>query len=210
MGFLFWRRKKRDKEEKKELDDAVDDIRKEFGKAAEWIKHLHSKDGTHEENFTMLNSRLSSLENDVSEIKDFLSFFGPKLFKHEQTASTSVYKQPGVQRVQTGVRTRLQHDFLRNLTTMERAIIWVLLNTELRLSYEDIAALLGKSRATIRGQANSIKQKSEGLIEEVIEKTGKKRVYIPESTKETLLKSMKVEEREKNRGKRIKKRGYMP
>ena len=52
--------------------------------------------------------------------------------------------------------------------------------------------MLGKTRATVRGQINSIKQKSEGLIEEVIEKNGKKRVFIPDYIKEILLKNAKV------------------
>jgi hypothetical protein len=52
--------------------------------------------------------------------------------------------------------------------------------------------MLGKSRATIRGQVNAIKQKSEGLIEEIIEKNGKKRVFVPDEVKERMLKSVKV------------------
>ena len=65
-------------------------------------------------------------------------------------------------------------------------------NNDLKLSYEDLAAMLGKTKSTIRGQINSIKQKSEGVIEEYTEKNGKKRVYIPEETKEKLLKKAKV------------------
>ena len=68
----------------------------------------------------------------------------------------------------------------------------VLLNSDLKLSYDDLAAMTGKSRATIRGQINSIKQKSEGLVEEIIEKNGKKRVFVPENIKEKLLKNVKV------------------
>jgi hypothetical protein len=85
---------------------------------------------------------------------------------------------------------------------MERAIIWVLLNTDMKLSYEDIAALMGKDKATIRGQINSIRQKSEGLIEEAIEKTGKKRVHIPEEVKASLLKKMKISESREKRKKK--------
>ena len=39
---------------------------------------------------------------------------------------------------------------------------------------------------------NAIKQKSEHLIEEIIEKNGKKRVFIPENIKEKMLKKTKV------------------
>jgi hypothetical protein len=62
----------------------------------------------------------------------------------------------------------------------------------MKLSYEDIALLLGKDKSTIRGQINAIKQKSEGLIEEMSEKNGKKRVFIPEEIKQKLQKYAKV------------------
>ncbi|GAI31057.1 unnamed protein product, partial [marine sediment metagenome] len=60
---------------------------------------------------------------------------------------------------------------------------------------------LGKERSTIRGQINAIRQKS-GLIEELIEKKGKKRVFIPEEIKEKLLKRAKVRV---GKGKKAKK-----
>jgi hypothetical protein len=67
-----------------------------------------------------------------------------------------------------------------------------LLNTDMNLSYNDLASMLGKEGSTIRGQVNSIKQKSEGLIEESIEINGKKRMYIPENIKEKILRKEKV------------------
>jgi chromosome segregation and condensation protein ScpB len=66
------------------------------------------------------------------------------------------------------------------------------LQSDLKLSYEDLALLLGKERSTVRGQVNSIKQKSDGLILEITEKNGKKRVYIPDEMKEKLAKYSKV------------------
>ena len=85
---------------------------------------------------------------------------------------------------------------LYNLTPHERAIIFVLLNSDMKLSYEDLAAMMGKNKATVRGQINSIKQKSEGLLEEVISENSKKRVYIPEKTKEILIKMRKVRDKD--------------
>jgi hypothetical protein len=52
--------------------------------------------------------------------------------------------------------------------------------------------LLGKERSTIRGQINSIKQKSEGLIQEITENNGKKRVFIGDEMKEKMKKYAKV------------------
>ena len=59
---------------------------------------------------------------------------------------------------------------------MERAIVWALLNADMRLSYEDLAALLGKDKSTIRGQINTIKQKNSNIIMEAREANGKKRL----------------------------------
>ena len=66
------------------------------------------------------------------------------------------------------------------------------MNSEMKLSYEDLALLLGKERSTVRGQINSVKQKSPGIIEEITEKNGKKRVFVPEEIKEKLRKYAKV------------------
>jgi chromosome segregation and condensation protein ScpB len=63
------------------------------------------------------------------------------------------------------------------------------------LSYDDLAAMMGKSRATIRGQINSIKQKNENLIQEIVEKNGKKRLFIEEEIKEKILKNVKIKEK---------------
>jgi len=52
--------------------------------------------------------------------------------------------------------------------------------------------LLGKERATIRGQVNGIKQKVPGIIEEIIEKNGKKRVFVIPEVREKLSKYAKV------------------
>jgi len=59
--------------------------------------------------------------------------------------------------------------------------------------------MLGKEKSTMRGQINSIKQKSVGLIEEIIEVNGRKRVFIPEEIKEKLLKKAKVRVKKKDK-----------
>ena len=70
-------------------------------------------------------------------------------------------KQTGVYAVQTGVQTGVQTPNLDQFSVTERAIIWILLNSDMRLSYDDLAAILGKERSTVRGHLNRIKQKSE-------------------------------------------------
>jgi predicted transcriptional regulator len=115
-------------------------------------------------------------------------------------------KQTAVQGVQTAVQTPVQtvelSNFLNNLSVTERALIWVLLNSDMKLSYDDLSAMLGKDKATIRGQINSIKQKSESLIQEQIGKNNKKRYYISEKIKQTLLKSRKVRVKNKKKSKK--------
>ena len=105
-------------------------------------------------------------------------------------------KKTGVEVVQKAVQTAVQtgdfYEILKSLTGNEKVIVYTLLNSDMKLSYEDIALMLGKEKATIRGQINSIKQKYDGLIKEVIEKNGKKRVFIPDEFKEKLAKYAKV------------------
>ena len=136
---------------------------------------------------------LSTINSEIEGVKNILSMMNElkpnRLFR---TPKQVFDKQTGVYAVQTGVQTGVQTSNLDRFSVTERAIIWILLNTEMRLSYDDLAAIVGKERSTIRGHLNRIKQKSDGLIEEVVEKNGKKRVFIPENMKEKLLKRQKV------------------
>ena len=68
----------------------------------------------------------------------------------------------------------------------------ILVNSDMKLSYEDLAIMMAKDTATIRGQINSIRQKCGGFIEEQIEKNNKKRLYIPDRIKGILLKRSKI------------------
>ncbi len=194
FGWLFGRKKSVEKLEE-EIKNSFNSVKKDIKQAADWIMHLHSGHKNHENALTNFDERLSTIENDISEIKTFISFFNTRvskrLSKHPQTLFN---KQTAVEGVQTPVQTAVQTAFLGNLSVMERAIIWILLNAgeNMKLSCEDIATITGKEKSTIRGQINSIKQKSEGLIEEAIEKSGKKRFYMPEKVREMLLRKAKL------------------
>jgi hypothetical protein len=78
----------------------------------------------------------------------------------------------------------------------------------MKLSYEDIAALLGKEKSTIRGQINAIKQKNEGLIEEYREVSGKKRIYIPEEVKGKIMKTVKLKVNGQKKPRKEKSESY--
>ena len=182
--FWFFGKKREVEELKEDVRGSFESVKKDFGKISSWIHHLDEKDKKHMEDIVYLKNEFCEIKNDLQEIKDYISFFNGKIgaqnkqaFKHPQTPA---YEQTGVEGVQTAVQTAVQTGFLSNLSSMERAIVWTLLNSDMKLSYEDLAALMGKDKSTIRGQLNTIRKKNDGIIEESVELNGKKRVYIPE------------------------------
>lgn len=190
--WLFGRKKEVD-ELKEEIKKSFEAVKKDLNNTGLWVKHLNVKDSEHDSKIDILNDKLSSIESDVEGLKNMLSFLELGVSKQLSEQSKQLFnKQTAVEGVQTAVQTAVQTDILHNFSVMERAIIWILLNTDLKLSYDDLAAMLGKDKATIRGQVNSIKQKNEGLILEMVERNGKKRLFIPERVKDKLLKGVKV------------------
>jgi len=189
-------RKKEINELKEEVRESFNRVKNDIDNMSKWIKHLNEQDSKQEFRFSDINERLSSIENEIEGLKNSVAMMDLAGLKRVFKTPTAVYrKQTAVQAVQSAVQTAVQTAENVNLSSfslMERALIMVLLNSEMKLSYDDLAAMTGKSRATIRGQINSIKQKSEGLVEEIIERNGKKRVFIPENIKEKLLKKVKV------------------
>ena len=189
--------KKVKKEEFEQLKQAVqtgfNSVKQDVGNTSKWIKHLNSNDSQLKDEIFELRGEIASMKDELENLKNVLDVIGNKqVFKQRQTVFN---KQTAVQGVLNSVQTGVQTGFLDNLSATERAIIYVLLNSsdsDMKLSYEDLASMLGKSKATIRGQINAIRQKSEGLIEEVISDSNKKRVFIPEKVKEMLLKKGKV------------------
>jgi hypothetical protein len=207
MFGLFGRKKEID-EIKEDTKKGFESVKKDMSSVTGWIKHLDSEKNLQQKEIAELKDILSSIQEEMEGLKNVVSMMSElksnRVFK---TPKQLFGKQTAVEVVQTGVQTGVQTPNLEQFSLMERAILWVLLNTDMRLSYDDIASMLGKERSTIRGQINAIKQKSEGLIEEVIEKNGKKRVFIPEEIKEKMLKKTKVrvkggeksEKKQKNR-----------
>ncbi|GAG93135.1 unnamed protein product, partial [marine sediment metagenome] len=187
-----WFKKKAKKEDVEQLKGAVQTgfgkIREDVSNVSTWINHLKEKGEGRDDDISDIYEELSSIKSELENIKNMIDILGNrKLFKQRQTVFN---KQTAVQAVQTPVQTAVQSQifdgFLDSLSITERAIVWVLLNSELKLSYDDLAAMLGKERATVRGQLNSIKQKSEGLISEQIGQNNKKRFYVPDKLKGTM------------------------
>ncbi|HJX50767.1 MAG TPA: hypothetical protein VJ438_04865 [Candidatus Nanoarchaeia archaeon] len=189
----FFGRKKEIEEIKETTKKGFDDVKKDIGSVSGWIKHLDSEKKLQKKELEELKESLSSLTEELEGLKNIISIMGDlKTNRVFKTSRRLLDKQTAVLPVQTAVQTAVQTPNLDQFSVTERAILWVLLNTDMKLSYDDLAAMLGKERSTIRGQINSIKQKSEELIEETIEKNGKKRVFIPEYIREKLLKKQKV------------------
>jgi len=199
------------KKEVKVLEDdtkkGFESVKKDVNTINAWIKHLDSEKNLHKKDIDEIKGLLSSVNNELEGLKNVLSIMNEiKPRSKNQTPVRVFGEQQGVYAVQTGVQTGVQTPNLDQFSVTERAILWILLNSDMRLSYDDLASILGKERSTVRGHLNRIKQKSEGLIEEIIEKNGKKRVFIPEEIREKLLKRAKVrvkgkektEEKEKN------------
>lgn len=198
FGFFH---KKVKKEEFEQLKQAVqtgfNSVKQDVGSLTKWIRHLDSKDSELKNEISLIKDDLSMVKEELEILKNMLEIISKGgLFKQKQTLFN---KQTAVDGVLNSVQTGVQTAFFGNLTPNERAIIFVLLNSDMKLSYEDIAAMLGKRKSTIRGQVNSIRQKSEGLIEELVGENNKKRVFIPEKVKETLLKSRKVRDNKKKK-----------
>jgi hypothetical protein len=196
FGWLFGKGTKRLEEETKK---GFSSVKEDMDKVGKWLKHLDKEDKQLFELVSELKNELSTIKSGFLELRESVDLaveerVNKQVFKnlpvlHKQTAVDDVQEA-----VQTAVQTGNIYDILKGLSANERVIVFTLLNSEnsMKLSYEDLALVLGKERATIRGQVNAIKQKSDGLIEEIAEKNGKKRVYIPEEIREKLLKYAKV------------------
>jgi hypothetical protein len=193
-----WLFKKEDKQEfeqhKGAVQTALNNVKQDMANIGKWIKHLDSQDSSIKNDMEAVMGELASIREELSDIKDLVEEQNAEkaepVFKQRQTA---VVKQTPVYDVQTAVQTTVQAAFFTKLSVSEKAIVGMLLNVhdDMKLSYEDLAAMTGKDTATVRGQVNSIRQKCDGIIEEQIEKNGKKRLYVPENIKDLLLRKAK-------------------
>lgn len=210
LMFRLFSRKKEIEQIKDDTKKGFESVKKDISAVSGWIKHLDSEKEIQKKNINEIKDVLSSIQDEMEGLKNIVALMNdmkPKqLFK---TNSKVFNKQTAVLPVQTVVQTVVQTPKLEQFSITERAILWILLNSDIKLSYDDLAAMLGKEKSTIRGQINTIKSKSEGLIEEQIEGNGKKRVFISENTKEKMLKKAKVRvNKQKNSNKKEKVSKY--
>lgn len=202
-----WLFGKRDKNFEKKTQESFSAVKKDMDTVGKWIKHLNTQDKQLFDVVSELKQEISSLRDEIEGLREGVGMAveeqkNEQVFKklpvlQKQSADDAVQEAVG-----TGVQAGNFYNILKSLSSNERLLIFTLLNSDMKLSYEDLALLVGKEKVTVRGQINAIKQKSEGLIEEFVEKNGKKRVYIPEEVRVKLQKYVKVRvKKEKKREK---------
>jgi predicted transcriptional regulator len=194
---LDWLFSKKENKLEEETRKGFSAVKQDIESVGKWIKHLDGQDKQLFDLVKDLKQELSSIKEDLEGFKEAFEMNQEGEKNKQLFKKLGVYqKQTAVQDVQEAVQTAVQtgefSDILEGLSANEKMLIFALLNSEMKLSYEDLALLLGKERATVRGQINAIKQKSEGLVMEIVEKNGKKRVFIPAEVKEKLRKYAKV------------------
>lgn len=194
--FGFFRTRDKLEKVEEEVRRSFENTKKDFSKVGVWIGHLDDKNKSNSSEISVLKEQLNLALEDIEELKEAMSLFGGRLAKRSQTVG---HKQTALVDVQTPVQTAVQTSILDILTLSERSIVLALLYSDMKLSYEDLAVMLGKDKSTIRGQINAIKQKNESLIQEHIEPNGKKRVYIPEEIAKFISKSVKVRVKKKEK-----------
>ena len=194
MSFWFFG-KKEDKIHEKisELNNKIEDsffnVKGDMKNLGKWVTHFNDKHKGHEGELENMKFRLSSVEKTLEDIWTAVQ-------TAVQTGRVSKQPQTDSRPKQLSVQKNLES--LRSLTAMERVVVWSLLNTDLKMSYDDLCVVLGKDKSTLRGQINNIKQKNESLINEYTEKNGKKRFYIDTKLKnEVLLKVSKKQPKSK-------------
>lgn len=178
------------------VQTGFNNVKQDINNHAQWIKHINKNNSILNDEIINIKEDLSNIKNEIENIKNMLDIIANKK-KFKQTP-TLFNKQTADINVLNSVQTDVQTVFLDNLTTNERTIIFILINSDLKLSYEDLAAMLGKRKSTIRGQVNSIRQKSESIIQEIIGENNKKRIFISEKVKELLLKTGKVRDKKRS------------
>jgi len=205
FGWMFKKVKKEEFEQHKSaVQTALNSVKQDMTSVTKWIKHLDQQDSNIKREFKEIIQEIASIKNELNEIKNIVS--EEKQAENNgllKQRSTTKHKQTAVYDVQTAVQTTVQAAFFNKLSTSEKAIVVILANSDLKLSYEDLGVMTGKDSTTIRGQINSIRQKCPGIIEEQIEKNNRKRLYIPEKIRGILLRKVKVRQNKAEKGLKI-------
>ena len=207
MGFLWFRKKEDNLDDKfnelhSGLKTSFSNIKRDFEHVISRVDHLHSKKDEHHNKLDQLDKRLREIE----------VFFEIMKEKEGEILHKSMLSKQGVQTGQTGVvRTAVQTPVfqtgflgkLKSLTPTERNLVWSLINTDLKLSYDDISVVIGKDKSTVRGLMNSVRRKYDDIVSDVVEENGRKRFFIEEDIKSEVMKDFKHAQKAKKSGKKV-------
>lgn len=207
MGFLWFRKKEDNLDEKFKdlhfgLKNSFSNIKKDFEHVISRVDHLHSKKDEHHNKLDKLDKRLREIEVFFEMMKEKEAEFIHKGALSKQSVQTG---RTGV--VRTAVQTPVfQTGFLgklKSLTPTERNLVWSLVNTDLKLSYDDISVVIGKDKSTVRGLMNSVRRKYDDIVSEATEENGRKRFFIEEDIKSEVMRDFKHAQKAKKNGKKM-------
>ena len=146
---FWWSSKSKVKELEEKTEKSFSAVKKDMDAVGKWVKHLDSNDKQLFDVVFSLKQDISTLNEEIAAMRE-----GIELAVEEQR-NKQVFKrlpvlgkQTSVEDVQKTVQTAVQTDniygILKGLSGNERLIVFTLLNSEMKLSYEDMALLLGK------------------------------------------------------------------
>ena len=84
--------KKRFNTLRSEVHDSFGNVKRDFNKVGEWIKHLDDKHASHKDEIENIKDQLLTIQGDILEIKDFITFFVPQMSKNlsKQTQTDAI------------------------------------------------------------------------------------------------------------------------
>src|SRR3989344_8793616 len=133
---------------KKEIERVEEDtkhgfelVKKDVQSVTGWIKHLDSERQLQKNEFDIIKDDLSTVREEIEGLKNMISMLGNLRPSGGFKASRQVSnKQTANYGVETAVEMGVQTPKLEQFSITERALIWILLNTDMKLSYEDLDA----------------------------------------------------------------------
>jgi len=200
MGFLWFKKKEGDSEEKinqlhSSLKSSFSNIKRDFEHTMGHIDHLHSKKEEHHGRLTKIEERLILLEQMLHDIK------GKKIKVERST----------IERVQSFNHSEsfMNVQTVKNLTPSQKQVVFLLLQSKNPLNYQAIADQVGSNIVTVRRHINDIKRAGVGIKEKISVRNRSKVFYLDAELKEA-LKNKKVKVRvdsEGNKGEKDSEEG---
>ncbi len=182
MGFLWFRKKEDDFEEKWDnlhsgLKNSFSNIKKDLEHVMKNIEHLHSKKDEHHSRLENVEKKLVLMEEILEELRK----------NHEKGVKN---ERSMIEHVQSFNRSTsfMNVQIIKNLTPAQKQVVILLLNSKNPMSYKMIADQIGISIVTIRRHINDIKRAGVKIREKVSVKNRIKVFYLDDKLREDLSK----------------------